>query len=70
MSFYCITLPILEVGSVTLSDHHVEGKIETLIEGFLNLDHPCLVDLVGPPIEELPSTRYIDHFTRYRLPPH
>lgn len=57
-----------EVGSISLSNHHIEGEVETLVEDFLSLSNPPLTYTIGPPIVDLPSTRYVDHFTRYMLP--
>ena len=55
--------PYSKVGSVALLDHHVEGEVETLDEGFLSLSNPPLTTPIGPPIVDLPSTRYVDHFS-------
>ena len=52
----------LEVGSVPLLDHHIEGEVQTLEEGSLSPYNPLLTEFISPPIVELPSTRYVDHF--------
>ena len=49
-------------------DHHNECEVETLEEGYISPTNSPLTTPICPPIVELPSTRYIDHFARYRLP--
>jgi hypothetical protein len=56
--------PTSEIGSVALgSDHHVEELVTNFVESMAYYMNPLFTDLLGPPLTDPPSTRYVDDFS-------
>jgi len=58
-----------EIGILSPLSDHLEGVIKTIEEGSVPPTNPPFIGPYNPLIVELPTTRYIDYFSSYRLPP-
>jgi hypothetical protein len=59
-----------ETGSIPPgSDHHVEELVTTIVESLASYMNPLFTDPLGQPLIDPPSTRYVNSYYFYYLPP-
>jgi hypothetical protein len=59
-----------QTGSIALgSGHHIDEPVPTFVESLAYFVNPLFTDPLGQTLFDPPSTRYVDSYSSYRLPP-
>jgi len=58
-----------EIESIAAPSDQPKGVVKTVDEGSVPTTNPPFYGPYNPLLVEFPSTRYIDNFSSYRLPP-
>ena len=51
------------------SGHHIDEPVPTCVESLTYFVNPLFTDPLGQPLFDPPSTRYVDSYSSYHLPP-